>query len=219
MLSAKNIIRGTLMAVLMGGLAYGQGLTGYGAKVGLNLAIVSSDTLETYGIDTKMRLGFAVGGYATFEFGLPVFIQAEVLLSRKGCNWESELELFGTTTTFKGDAVLNYIDINPLAVYPINDNIRVFAGPSIGLSIGAKVNVDGGAEDQDIEVEDINGVDVGLIIGASYRLSLLFGDLEVEARYSLGLENASKLTNGNVELLDIKDFRNNIIQIIVGYAF
>lgn len=216
MVFTRNPIRlSVVVLALMIGAASGQGMTGYGVKVGLNLANVSSDTLDTYGIDTQMRQNFVAGIYATFDVGPPVFFQPEVLYSRKDFNWNLELDAFGVTH-LDGTVELSYININPFVVYPINAKLRLFAGPSLSWLMGGeiKVEVDGQAVLEDIELENIemenmNGMDLGLIVGAGYHL----GAISVVARYSRGLRSAYTLSG----LVDV-DLRNNVIQILVGYA-
>ena len=194
-----------LVLPLMAGLAFGQGLTGFGAKAGANLANIGGSDAE----DAKMRIAFAVGGYATFDFGLPVLIRPEVLFLQKGWKIDESVEGVSIEATIG----LNYLDINPLVVFPINDQISVFAGPSIGLFLSGKseVTVKFGGEsetfEEDVESDDMTTMDVGLIIGGGYNL----GMVNVEARYSLGLTNAFE-----GEQIDIK---NNVIQVIVGYSF
>lgn len=213
-----------VMLPLMAGLAFGQGLTGFGAKVGLNLANVDGDDKE----DTNMKLGLALGGYATFDFGLPVLIQPEVMFTQKGFKMDASETGEGITVDVKSTTVLNYLEINALAVYPVNDQIRVFAGPSFApfLSGKGKMEVDISVEGEidpilqalfdemegeiDIESDDMNGMDMALIFGGSYTLTLPFGDIAVEARYSLGLKNAFDA---------VAVTKNNVIQIIVGYSF
>lgn len=203
-----------LVLPLMAGLAFGQGLTGFGAKAGLNLANIggADATKDSLGADPDMKLGLALGGYATFDFGLPVLIQPEVLFSQKGYKIDVSEDFFGETLSIAGAIGLNYLDINLLAVYPINDQISVFAGPSLGqfLSGKSELTVEIGGEsdtvEEDIESDDMNGMDYGLIIGGGYNL----GMLSVEARYSLGLKKAI-----NEDL----DMKNNVIQVMVGYSF
>ena len=222
MLSVKNIIRGTLLTVLMVGLAYGQGMTGKGAMVGLNLATVGgSDAKDP---DPKTKIGFALGGYADFDFGLPVLIRTEVLFSQKGYKLEDEEDFLGTTISIEGDFGVNYLDINPLAVYSINDKLSVFAGPSLGLFISGKSELtlkiagEGSTISVDLDSDDMNGMDFGLIIGGGYNL----GMVNIEARYSLGLKSAYKgdtSDDPDVVKIEVLDQKNNVIQIVVGYAF
>ncbi|MCH7858805.1 MAG: hypothetical protein IID14_03785, partial [Candidatus Marinimicrobia bacterium] len=64
-----------VVLALMMGAASGQGLTDKGVKLGLNLANVGGEFLDD--VDPIMKLGFALGGYATLDFDLPVVIQPE----------------------------------------------------------------------------------------------------------------------------------------------
>jgi len=187
---------------LITGLVSGQGLTSKGVIAGLNLANVSGE--DTEDLDLTMKPGLAVGGYATFDFGLPVAIRPEVIYSQKGFTWDFTLLGIDVEST----SAVNYIDINALTVYTINDQIGIYAGPSFGLFAGGKITVTAGGEKETegITSEDMNGMDIALIIGGSYNL----GVVTVEARYSLGLKNAYDADD---------DMKNNVIQIIVGYGF
>lgn len=202
------VLLAVLMTAFIATNVSAQGITGKGVKVGLNLANVAGDDAE----DTNMKIGLAIGGYATFDFGLPVLIRPEVMFSQKGFKIDEEEEFFGETMSIEGTFSVNYLDINPLAVYPINDMISVFVGPSLGLFINGKseitVKIAGESEttDEDIESDDMNGMDFGLIIGGGYNL----GMVEVEARYSLGLKDAYD---------EDSDMKNNVFQIVVGYSF
>lgn len=226
-----------VMLPLMAGLAFGQGLTEYGAKAGLNLANIGGGDVKE---DTNMKLGLALGGYATFDFGLPVLIRPEVMFAQKGFKIEEsetvEGMTIGMTYDLKYTFGLNYLDINALAVYPVNDQIRVFAGPSFApfLSGKSKTEVDISVEgeidpilqafidvmeepfpvEEDIESDEMNGMDIGFIIGAGYNL----GAVNLEARYSLGLKQAYK-EEYDPGIMKVKDVKNNVIQIIVGYGF
>ena len=172
---------------------------------GLNLANIGGD--DTKDLDPTMKIGVALGGSATFDFDLPVLIRAEVLFSQKGYKYEESEEGYSVEASIG----INYLDINPLAVYTVNDQISVFAGPSLGMFLGGKTEFtvellgESETEEEDIESDDMNGMDFGLIFGGGYNL----GIVTVEARYSLGLKNAYD---------EDSDVKNNVIQILVSYA-
>jgi hypothetical protein len=191
-----NIFKLMVITISLASLALGQGMTGFGAKAGLNLANQGGADADD---DAKMKIGFAVGGFATFDFGLPVLIQAELLYSQKG--WKYDEDEYTSTVT------LNYIDINPLALYPINDQINVIAGLNLAMPLGGKSKWEFGDEEDesDIETDELNGTEFGLIIGGSYNL----GPVNVEARYNLGLKSVT----------EDEDIMNNVIQIMAAYSF
>lgn len=195
-----NILKLMVITLSLASLALGQGMTGFGAKAGLNLANGGGDDIPD---DVKMKIGFAVGGFATFDFGLPVLIQTEVLYSQKG--WKVEESNEGIDIS--GSVTLNYIDINPLALYPINDQINVIAGLNLALPLGGKSKWEYSDEEgeDDIEADELNGMEFGLIVGGSYKV----GPVNVEARYNLGLKSAD----------EDDDIKNNVIQIMAAYSF
>ena len=182
--------------------ASGQPLTGYGVKLGLNLANIGGSDVDDIDPAPSMKLGAAVGGFATLDFDLPVTFQLEGLYSMKGYVLEEGGDKF--------TVAVNYLDINVLVVYNINESISVFAGPTISPFIGGKVTFDPDPGDfsEDIDSDDMNGMDFGLTFGGGYGLTLPFGDIVVEARYSLGLKKAYD---------DGSDVKNNVIQIMVSY--
>ena len=197
MRNSYNFLKLAVVTIALTAITLGQGMTGYGAKAGLNLANVSGD--KAYD-DAKMKIGLAVGGFATFDFGLPVLVQAELLFSQKGWKFDET----GYEATFN----LNYIDINPLALYPINDQINVIAGLNLALPLGgtSKSKQEGEPEQEgDLEAEDMNGMEFGIIIGGSYNV----GVVNIEARYNLGLKSFDE---------DV-DAMNNVIQIMAAYSF
>ncbi len=213
-------------------IAFGQVLTGYGAKVGLNLAnIGGAAAKENFTTDPIMRLGIAAGGFATFDFGLPVLIRPEVMFSQKGYEMEIWYYEHGyvVIVDFMATLRINYLDINALAVYPINDQIYVFAGPSFSQFLSGKYEEEWDARldeerhhpwlpwfldamEKTPGEEDINAInetDMGLILGGGYTLEMPLGNIDFEARYSLGLKNVF-----GRDLV----MKNNVIQIIVGYS-
>ena len=158
-----------------------------------------------------MRLGAAVGSFATLDFDLPVTLQVEGLYSMKGSVLEEGSD--------KITNAVHYIDINILAQYEAVENIHVLVGPSLGLMPGGKAEWEIGGESGtiDYKCEDFNGIDFGLIIGGGYSLALPFGDIVLEARYSLGLKDAYAYKDDAGKSV-VQKIRNNVIQIMVGYA-
>ena len=177
-------------------------MTGKGIKVGANLANISGDDVEAE--DTSMKYGALIGGYATFKISDALSLQAEVMYSQKGYKLDMDILGFSLKTT----ASVNYLDINPLALYSVSDQIYILAGPTLGVFLSGtiKMDIDGEEEEEDIESDDMNGMDFGVIIGGGYSL----GTFNIEARYSLGLKNAYD---------EDFDATNTAIQILIAYPF
>jgi len=93
---------------------------------------------------------------------------------------------------------LNYISIPVLLRYNINDMINLHVGPQFGILTSAKYG------DTDIK-DGLKGLDTGLAVG----LGLDFAAFNAGLRYYAGLSNINDEGEG--------DFKNNAIQIVVGY--
>lgn len=193
-----KIIKLLLILLVSFSFIFAQGMTGKGIKVGANLANISGDDAE----DASMKIGLGIGGYATFKFSDALSLQAEVMFSQKGYKMDMDLLGLKIETT----ASVNYLDVNPLALYSVNDQIYVLVGPTLGLFVSGtvKIEFDGEEEEEDIESDDMNGIDYGLIVGGGYSL----GKFNIEGRYSLGLKNAYD---------EDFDATNTALQILIAY--
>jgi hypothetical protein len=183
--------------VLVASFAVAQDITGYGPKVQLNLATVSGDYSSNF--KTAALIGF--GGFLTMNVCPDLDLQGEVMFDQKGTDIDG-----GSSYTLK------YISTNVLAKYPIpmEGDIKptVFAGPSIGILVGATANPGS------VDIKDnLEGLDYGLIFGAGASMKVGDGSILFDVRYNLGLANILK-TGGSV-----LSQKNQVIGISVGYAF
>lgn len=157
----------------------------FGVKGGLNLANLSGDVS-----DTKMKIGFMVGGFASYEVNEQLSVQPELMFSQAGCKYDIGSD------TYKIN--LNYIVLPVMVKYSFGD-INLQAGPQIGFLLSA--------EDDGEDIKDgMKSVDFGLNIGAGYQMD----KIGIEARYNLGLSN---INDGTGEV------KTNGIQILVSYKF
>lgn len=184
--------------------------SGFGAKLGLNLANVAGDVENT-----SMRTSLHLGGFYNYMMSDQFALQFELVYSGQGYKTEAqtvtETQVIGgqvitsTVTTPEGVARLDYINIPILAKYYFSESFSALAGPQIGLNIGSKYVVDGESAD----IEDVSGLDLALGIGAQYELG---SGLGFGARYNLGLTN---VYSGEGDA----SYTNNVIQIYVQYQF
>ncbi len=212
----KKALVALLALGLVGSLAYGQGLTGKGIKVGLNLANVSGDDIE----DNKMQLGFAFGAFITYSFNEMFAIQPEVLYSMKGFKIESDEEYGGVTASYEQKNHLNYLEIPVLFKFmPKMEGSfapNIFAGPALGIKMSAtydaEITIDGQTESSDGDLEDIKSIDFGLAFGAGADFEVGPGKVTFDARYTLGL---STIDDSEAEA----DVKNGVITFMLGYSF
>jgi len=180
-----------------------SGITGKGIKVGLNLAnFTGEDADPPAGVDKKMRMGLAVGGFITYSFNEILAVQPEVLFSMKGAKYEAD----GSTSTTK----LSYIEIPVLAKLMLatqsNMKPNFFIGPSLGILMSAK------AEDVDIK-DDVKSTDFGFVMGAGVNMNMVSGSaITFDARYTMGLTSLDN-TDADAKI------KNGVISVFAGYSF
>ena len=124
--------------------SYAQDIS-FGAKAGLNISSLSSNTDVNFG----SKPGFHAGVVAEIEFTDNILFQPEALLA-----------LQGTGSGFSNDINLFYFSI-PFAVkYNIWDELYIEAGPQLGILLS-----------DNLDNVDTNNLDIGFFVGAGYRLN------------------------------------------------
>ena len=190
--------------------------SGFGAKLGLNMANISGDVE-----DNSMRISFNLGGYYTFMVSDKFGVQPELVYSGQGTKFASSTQevflgldpvtfepIYGTEETPEEVFAMNYINIPIMAKYYFTESFSVLAGPQIGILMSAKSKTD----DEDVDVKEFfNTTDIALGIGLEYALE---SGLNFSARYNIGMTTIEK------DLADGQDGnKNSVIQIGVGFMF
>lgn len=211
----KKIIAFVFGAAVCGSAAFAQE-SGFGAKLGLNLANISGDVE-----DNSMRLSMHIGGYYTYMISDKFGVQPELVYSGQGTKFAESTStqvvgfdpftgapITAEVTTPEAVYALDYLNIPILAKYYINESFSVLAGPQIGILMGAKYK----GEDEDVDVKEfVNGTDFSLGIGLDYQLE---NGLNFGLRYNLGL------TVIESDLPDGADGnKHGVIQIGAGFQF
>lgn len=174
-----------VIALFIGTTAFSQEMD-LGIKVGANFANISDvDNLSS-------KTGFQAGVFAGIKFTDKVGIQADVLYSQQGADFD-----FG-----KFD--LNYINIPVVLKYYLFQGLNIQAGPQFGFILDDDiyaVGIGGGRFEENAEKSDVSG-----IIGAGYDFP--FG-IRLDARYNFGFTDVLK---------DDKS-KNNVFSLALGYSF
>jgi hypothetical protein len=181
------------------------GIIGKGVKVGLNMAKATGDDVQ----DSKMLMGFAVGGYVTYAFNDMFAVQPELQFTMKGD--KEEYDVLGETQTVK--TKLSYIEIPVLAKVMLSGGEKIkpnfYIGPGIGFLMSAK------AEDEDVK-DNMKSTDIGLIGGLGLDYLMGAHKLTFDVRYEAGLTSVVKKPEGATETPKVK---NSCISILVGMGF
>jgi hypothetical protein len=88
---------------------------------------------------------------------------------------------------------------------------NIYAGPSIGILLNAKLTVTSNGSTSESDIKDqTSGTDFGAVIGAGIALPLGIVDATAEVRYDLGLTTVDKSGNSSIY--------NRVFAIIVGVS-
>ncbi len=184
-----------LAAVLAMSVSAAFSQVSFGVKGGLNLANLSNS-------ESDMKLGFYAGAFGEYQVGDFFGIAGELLYSIQGLQEKED----GVTAKQH----LNYLNIPVLAKLYIAEGLSLDVGPQFGLLMSAKTKGEEGGVSVTVDTKDaFNSVDVSAGIGLTYNI----GNILIQGRYNLGLTDTMKDNDGDDK------FKNNVIQVGVGYRF
>lgn len=177
-----------------------------GIKGGYNLSNLSGDI-----DDAKSRSSFHIGGLVEVPVSEQFSIQPEILYSSQGAEYKGSLTGYDDS---KITAKLDYIQVPIMAKFYAVEGFAIEAGPQVGFLTSSKGEYETTVGDVtvtgDEDIENMKKVDVGIGVGASYRLpmGIFFG-----ARYNFGLTNINDDSDWDGKI------RNNVFQLSAGYSF
>lgn len=180
----------------------------FGVKAGANMANMSN--MKYSGYDSKARIGFVVGAFAEYSLSEKFALTGDVLYSQQG-NVLKFKEAKG-----KEISKYDYINVPILANYYIVEGLAVKAGIQPGFVMSAKWKSTDYAEKENNGKGDINkksyeSFDLSIPVGLSYELPM---GLVLDARYAIGMTKVNKVSGK-----DIKDTKNGVASLTVGYKF
>ena len=212
----------------------------FGVKAGLNFSNVSF-TGDEEGLDTKMKIGFNVGGVVNYTISESFDLQSGLSLTTKGFKSEfSYSQDNGYKYESKNTFSLTYLEIPINAIYKI-EKLQIYAGPYLAFGLAGKMKsewseIDGadsysGNDEYKLKPKSsgydydslgdeeaaFRGFDYGLNFGIGYEL----GPVLVNAGYSLGLGNVDvDDKDGNYSFLDEDNkMKNGVISLSATYMF
>jgi hypothetical protein len=184
-----SIVVAVFLFLSVGG-ASGQESIQYGLRAGLSVATLDSD-FELF--DPDSRTAFTGGGFVVFDLSGLWAIQAEVLYVPKGATSKQmgTDENGESTGEFTSNYNVNYVEVPILAKISLGESpLHLLLGPALAFKTSAKTGGDvpgGGKVDEDWE--GIAGTDLGLVFGLDAAFPASFGDVILDARYTLGTSN------------------------------
>lgn len=165
----------------------------FGIKAGVNFSSVTGDNVD----ELDGRTSLHAGGVVNIGISELFAVQPEVLFSAQGATTSEE----GIDATVK----LDYINIPIMADFTVAEGFSLQGGPQIGFNMTSEVEW----EDETEELEDIESLDLGLGIGAQYRLPM---GVFFQARYVIGMSDISSDDS------DDKN-QNSVLSISAGWFF
>lgn len=185
----KKLVFVTVLLSLIAYKSTAQDGMRFGAKAGLNVSSLGGDAVYSY----DAKLGFHAGGVLEIPFSDKIIIQPEALIS-----------LQGSGGFFQDDLNFVYLSIPVVAKYNVWDALYIEAGPQVGLLLSN--NLDGNTFGTGQNFDETNGLDLGLTVGAGYRLNENF---YFQARFAAGFINAIE---------DVTS-KNRVFQVSAVYFF
>lgn len=180
----KNLIV-AVITLFIGTTAFSQEID-LGIKAGVNFANISD-----VDIDLSGRTGFQAGIFAGIKFTDKVGIQADLLYSQQGAEFDG------------GKFDLSYVNVPVVLKYYVVQGLNLQAGPQFGFIVDDKISLDVFGDIADAEKADVSG-----IVGAGYDFP--FG-VRLDARYNFGFTDVSNDVDGNN--------KNNVFSLALGYSF
>lgn len=194
----KNLIAALAVSVLFAGTLSAQPGIGAGVKGGINFA-TQSTTGEGENVAVRQLLGFNAGVYGNLFIMDFLGVQAELLVSSRGSDWDDPF--------YNVKDLLTYIDLPLLIKFQPIKYANIHVGPQFGYLLAAKQEDKDDGDIYDIK-EWYNPLDFGLVLGAEANLPFR---VNVTVRYVIGLVSATN----DVEYID--PWRNNFLQFSLGY--
>ena len=182
-----------------------------------NLPVSTNTTL-----DKTPVAGFVIGAEAEYQLTNMISLAAGVNYSLQGSAWEDyEMKAGSNKLELKDAKVeLGYVTIPVVANFYLFKGFAVKAGIQPGFLTNAKTKATIKTEiegyntstelDEDIK-DGCSKFDLSIPIGVSYQFKV---PIVIDMRYNLGVTKVNKDSEDG-----LKDFKNNVIQLTVGYKF
>jgi hypothetical protein len=188
---------------------------GIGLKAGLNFSNVSNLSSISGSSQTGFHAGLFFGSFNKSLLGF----RTELLYSQMGYGYSS--------SSGSGTVGLNYIMLSTLLAINITHFVQVQAGFQMGYLLNANAQNKGmstGVESVDQILSVYNRFDYGLAGGVEIHP---IGGFLVGARYNISLSNLYKMpsstdstgTPSYVPSSSGLNFKNNVVQLFIGYRF
>lgn len=182
----------------------------YGVKAGINFADLHTKNSD----DSKMLVGFNIGGFAKLPIYKMIAIQPEIYYTTKG----SEVTYNNLIAQGTARFTLNYVEIPLLLIVNINENFNVYAGPYASALVSGKVKNKSNTVvfdyEHNIKREDYSDYDLGIIVGGGIDIDRI----GIGVRYCYGTKTVGKQKDFSGSLETFPDSKNGVLNFYVSVA-
>lgn len=183
--------------------ATAQSTSRAGIKAGMNVSNLYIDNVT----DQNARLGFNAGIFGQLLSSEAGALQLELLYSTKGSTAQ-----YGGTLNQEVTYNLNYLDLPVLAVIKFGKAAEIHLGGYASYLLNANISYNGDIANgaSPINKDNLTSFDYGFTGG----LGANFGNVQVGARYNLGLV---KIANSDDARVLIGDAKNSCAQLFIAF--
>ena len=170
-------------------------------KIGVNAS-------SYYGSDNEgcdYKAGLTLGAEGEYYIKNWLGVSAGLMYSQQGCSSSENSDIKICT---------EYINVPVLCNFHLGKCFSLKAGLQPGVNLSAKAKAGGVSADLSGSGVDAKTFDIAMPIGMSFA----FNNLVIDARYTLGLDNAFKGKNAYGSL-DNANLYNSVFSLTLGYRF
>ena len=183
----------------------------FGVKGGLNLSNLNTSDASS----SDMLVGFNIGVFDKLPVTNFIAIQPEFYITTKGASVTYNNLLVNGTAKFN----LTYLEVPLLCVVNVTKLLNIQFGPYVAYLVDGKVknvaNVSLLNFEKNINVNDYNRIDAGLVLGAGLDV----GAITIGARYNLGMTKVGKTKSILGNDYTIPNASNTVINFYISAAF
>ncbi len=216
----------TNVAILFFLITAATAQTTFGVQAGIINSNFKGDALNSLNnvvdltngfIDTKSKIGFTIGGYASIPLSNKITLESGINYSQKGYTIQGDLKIdalkfLGVNASAKVEA--HYIDVPLVLKAQVAKGLSIYAGPQVSYLVKNNLHVNAGVlgislYNSRLDITDnFNHIDMGLTGGVGYKFDNGFN---IKAGYDYGLSKLDK--NDNFKAY------NRAVKLTVGFTF
>lgn len=199
----------------------------FGIKGGLAIVNTEFDSADYVNVQWDSYRRFQAGVFFSLNLSDFLSIQPEIMYVTKGAGFTETQILEGVAeVSLELQLKLEYVECPILLKvnFPMGGNIRpgIFGGPYVAYNMKAsvlaigEVTVAGNvveSEEFDEEIEDVEHLDYGFVVGGCLELNMGAATVILDARYTRGLRNL--LDNSGIDEVA----KNQTIVFMIGLGF